>query len=767
MNSGDRRYRLQIRGRVQGVGFRPTFHRVAVEQGWSGWVLNNGHGVAAEVEGPRLDIEKAMGSLRAALPRVARIDDCRIEEVRPWGSTKFEIRSSETHQTVNVEQAPLIPDQALCDSCIEEIRNPHNRRHLYPFTTCSECGPRYSITRALPFDRANTAMDAFPMCPKCRDEYSSPSDRRHHAQTIACPECGPRLLLKDSDGVTLAEGREASRRAAIELQLGKVIAVKGIGGFHLMVDATNEAAVQKLRARKRREAKPFAALVGDLSAAERLGHFSKVERDLFLSPESPIVLVRARSESLAPGVAPRLNILGIMRAHTPLHHILLWVLQRPLVATSGNLSDEPICYRDQDAIGMLGKVADLFLTHDREIVNGIDDSIVREIGGRGVILRLGRGLCPATANWPSESAKPEQALLAYGAQIKSSLALSPRGSALIHLGPHLGSLDTVAARDRYAGELRRFPEFYGTQAVATVCDLHPDYTATVEAEKSGRPFTHVQHHAAHVLSCLVDNNEAGPVLGVAWDGSGFGGDGTLWGGEFLRVSADGTWSRLGHLRRFRLPGGDRAVREPRRAALGLLYEIYGETLFEQPPHIILKLFTRKELEVFGKTLRSGLNSPICSSAGRLFDGVAALLELCPKAQFEGQAAMELECSTRAGDCHGTLGSATLSQSEGMWVLDWEPVLVSILSEHERGHDPGRIAHEFHAALAKGIRSMSAAIGLPKVALTGGVFQNRLLTEMTIGELRAGGVTPFWHRNIPPNDGGIAAGQILGWRIKCV
>jgi hydrogenase maturation protein HypF len=762
-----RRYRLHVRGRVQGVGFRPTLHRIAVERGWSGWVLNDNYGVVAEVEGSQLDIEAALDLLKSALPSAARIEDCRIERITPEQSTGFTIRTSQGGHASHSGLTPLIPDQAVCNRCLQDVFDPDNRRYRYPFTTCSECGPRYSIARALPFDRETTSMAEFPMCPECSKEYDSPDDRRFHAQTIACPQCGPRLTLCARDGVAIARGDEALLEAVVHLKQGKVVAVKGIGGFHLMVDATNESAVAILRERKRREAKPFAIMVPGLAMAEYLGDLSSVERELFLGAESPIVLARSSGNGLAANVAPGLPLVGLMRAYTPLHHLLLREFQRPLVATSGNLTDEPICHRDAQAFVQLGSIADLFLIHNREIVVGLEDSIVREMAGRGTVFRLGRGLCPATVEWPLSLEIPSRTVMAFGGHIKSSLALAPSGSKLIHLGPHLGSLETPDARSRYGEELRRFPGFHGVEVKAAVCDRHPDYFSTREAEHSRLPLARVQHHVAHVLSCLLDNRERGPVLGVAWDGNGYGGDGTLWGGEFLSVSAGGEWRRLGYLRPFRLPGGGRAVREPRRAALGLLYEIYGASLFDEPPEVLAELFNPEELAILRQSLAKGLNAPVCSSAGRLFDGVAALLGVSPISQFEGQAAMRLEGLAARKPPDGEFARIKIVKAGKTLVFDWEPLVKDILARRTRGDGLESLAAGFHMSLAYGILDMAELISIPKAALTGGVFQNRVLIEATVNLLREHAMTPLWHRNIPASDGGLAAGQILGLEIKCV
>lgn len=768
MNQDFRRYRLHLSGRVQGVGFRPAVHRLARKLNWSGWVLNNDQGVILEVETAQSDGEAILESIKACLPTVARIENYHIQEIEPERIIGFSIANSEAKSPSATGRVPLIPDQAVCHECVDEMLDPQNRRYLYPFITCSVCGPRYSITKRLPFDRENTSMVAFPMCEDCLTEYRSPGDRRFHAQTISCPKCGPRLTLWEAQGGPLAAGADAIAQTVGALKQGRVIAVKSLGGFHLMVDATNEEAVATLRQRKGRETKPFAVMVEDLRVAEKLAFFSDTEQKLFQSAESPILLLRSSGEGLASNIAPGLKRLGLMRAYTPLHHLLLREVRRPLVATSGNLSDEPICYQNDEAFVRLTSVADLFLTHDRDIVVGQDDSIVRELAGRGTVLRLGRGHCPTAVDWtPGDSTERDETALAYGAHMKSSLALAIKGSDVIQVGPHLGTLETVVARDRFHQEIRRFPEFHDVKVTAAVCDLHPDYPSTWEADQSGLPVSRVQHHLAHVLSCMLDNQEYGPILGVAWDGSGYGADGTIWGGEFITLAPNGEWRRIGHLRTFLLPGGNQAVQEPRRAALGLFYEILGDTLFEEVPQCIQNQFTPIELNAFRKTLKTGLNAPRCSSVGRLFDGVAALLGVCERSQFEGQAAMLLEDLASGESDDRCSCDFRIAQRDGTFVLDWEPWLRTMFTQTQKGNGPEAIAADFHKALADGIVAMAERIGMPKIALTGGVFQNRRLTELTVTLLKKKGFIPLWHRQIPPNDGGIAAGQLLGRRIKCV
>lgn len=723
------RLRAHLSGAVQGVGFRPFVYGLAVRLGLAGWVSNDGDGVRLEVEGTAGRVAAFRVALMEERPVLAIVVGAEFWELPPAGFARFEIVAS---TSVGAKTVLVLPDVATCPACLAEMCDPNDRRHRYPFLNCTHCGPRYTIVRALPYDRPNTAMAGFPLCRDCLREYEDPADRRFHAQPVACPVCGPALKWEG------ARGEEALQQALAYLREGRIVAVKALGGFHLMVDARNSEAVRRLRERKRRECKPLAVLVRDLGAARELAAIDVEEAAALTSCQAPIVLVRAIAGKLAPEVAPGNPNLGLMLASNPLQHLLTADLGFPLVATSGNLSDEPMCFDDDEARVRLAGVADGFLGHDRPIVRPIDDSVVRVMAGRQVVLRRARGFAPlpvATGLRPSPT-------IAFGAHLKAAIAVSFGGQAM--LGQHIGDLETpesLAAYDRCVGDL---PSLYDAAPERAACDLHPDYLSTARAEASGVPLVRVQHHLAHALACLAENEVAGPALAAVWDGTGLGTDGTIWGGEFLWI--DGArWRRVAHLRTFPLPGGDAASRDARRAAAGLLHEL----------GVPFPLTLARDLRAGVTTqLERDLNCPRTSSMGRLFDAVAALLSVCPVSRFEGEAAMRLEFGSRGGAA--PLPDLSLGENG----LDPKALIEALIQRSSAGEDAGGLAREFHAALARSVVRVAAAHRAKVVALSGGCFQNRLLLELCVHELRAAGLSPVWHQRVPPNDGGLALGQLI-------
>ena len=743
------RARVSVRGGVQGVGFRPHAWRLADELGLGGWVSNSAEGVLIEIEGRAEAIDAFVRALEARRPPSARIESLEVAALEPVGEREFSIRPSRSEAAPT---AAILPDLATCPECLREMLDPLDRRYLYPFTNCTHCGPRFSIVQGLPYDRERSTMRAFVMCPACRAEYDDPAERRFHAQPNACPVCGPALALWDEDGRVLAARHEALLRAARALRMGQIVALKGLGGFHLLVDARDARAVERLRLRKRRAGKPFALMFPDLAAVRAQCEVSPQEATLLVSPQAPIVLLRRLGGSgLAPGVAPGCPELGAMLPYTPLHHLLMRELGFAVVATSGNLSEEPIATDEREALARLDGIADCFLVHDRPIARPVEDSVARVALGREMLLRRGRGYAPYPL--PSAQAGQGRALLAVGAHMKSTVSLSLPGR--IVTGSHLGDLDTPEGRDAHAAAARDLVALYETAPVAVACDLHPDYASTRYAERSGLPLVRVQHHVAHVAACMAENGLSGPVLGVAWDGSGYGPDGTVWGGEFLLLEGARA-RRVAHLRSFRLPGGERAVREPRRAALGALYETLGEDGFEQAARRLD--FNGDEIRVLKSMLARGDHAPLTSSAGRLFDAVASLAGLRQVASYEGQAAMELEWRIEDGFGLPDYPVHLIQEIEQPMVVDWAPMLRRILHDLASGVPTGRVAAAFHRALAAAIAAVAARVGVRRVALSGGCFQNRHLLEWSVECLRAGGFEPFWHRQVPPNDGGISVGQ---------
>lgn len=742
---GTTRLRLYIRGAVQGVGFRPTVYRVATTLGLAGWVANTAAGVEVEVEGPAERVERFVPELLAARPPRAIIQGMESRRLDPTGATAFELRAS----TITGAATTLVlPDIATCADCLREIFDPADRRYGYPFTNCTHCGPRFTIIESLPYDRARTTMARFEMCGDCDAEYHDPSDRRFHAQPNACPVCGPHLELWDPAGARLARRADALQAAVAAIRAGRVVAVKGVGGFHLVCDARNDDAVAGLRRRKRREEKPLALMVPDLAAAHALCHVDDTEAALLVSPEAPIVLLRRRGDAPGAHVAPGNPYLGVLLPYAPLHHLLLRALDGPVVATSGNLSDEPIATEQHEALARLAGVADLFLVHDRPIARYADDSIARVIAGRPMLLRRARGYAPL----PLARVAGGASILALGAHLKSTIGFSVDGQLM--LSHHLGDLDSAQALAGFHAAVERLPALYAFSPDVVAHDLHPDYASTQLAETLPGRHVGVQHHHAHVLACMADNELDGRVLGVSWDGTGYGSDRTIWGGEFLLVEGAG-FARAAHLRTFPLPGGDGAAREPRRSALGLLYEIEGDALFARNDLAARLGFAAAEWSLLARMLATGTGVVRTSSAGRLFDAVACLLGLRTRASFEGQAAMDLEFAT----CDEPAGTAYPFRIDGE-VVDWEDTLRAILADLATGTPAARIARRFHDTLAEMIVAVATRQAVPRVCLTGGCFQNRVLAERTIARLAQSGFTPYWHQRVPPNDGGIALGQLI-------
>ncbi len=741
------RLRLTVRGAVQGVGFRPFVYRLAHELALNGWVNNSAQGVFIEVEGPPAALDAFRARLESDAPPRAIVAGVEAALLPPVGYTAFEIRSSDSG---GARTTLVLPDIATCPDCLAEIFDPADRRYRYPFTNCTNCGPRYSIIEALPYDRPNTTMRAFPMCPACRAEYDNPLDRRFHAQPNACPVCGPRLALWGPDGGAQAEQHSALLLAADALRAGLIVAVKGLGGFHLLADARDEAAVRRLRARKRREAKPFALLYPSLAAVRADCEVSALEAALLDSPEAPITLLRRRAGAgTAAAVAPDSPYLGAMLPYTPLHHLLLAELGFPVVATSGNLSDEPICTDEREALERLAGIADVFLVHNRPIARHVDDSLARVMAGRELVLRRARGYAPLPVRAPFELPPA----LAVGAHLKNTVAVAAGRD--VFTSQHIGDLETAQAFDAFARTAASLQTLYDLQPQLIACDLHPDYLSTQYAAGSGLPLLPVQHHYAHVLACMAENGLTPPALGIAWDGTGYGPDGTVWGGECLRVTAGG-WERSAHLLPFRLPGGEAAVREPRRSALGLLYAVYGPDAFARADLPPLAAFTAAERAILQTMLARGLNAPLTSSAGRLFDAVAALLGLEQVSAYEGHAAMALEYAADGFEA-GAPYPFTLTASGA---LDWRQMIRNIDDERHKNVPVGFQAARFHTTLVEMMLAAAQRAGERRVILTGGCFQNRRLTEQAVTRLRAAGFEPVWHRRIPPNDGGIAPGQLI-------
>jgi hydrogenase maturation protein HypF len=740
---------LEVEGIVQGVGFRPFIYRLAGRHELAGWVRNTGRGVQIEVEGASDSLSAFCRAIREEAPPLSVITALSVQPLSAEGTSGFVILESAKVS----KGGEVSPDCEVCEDCLAEMFDPGNRRYLYPFINCTNCGPRYSIITGIPYDRPYTTMAPFAMCDDCLAEYHDPLNRRFHAQPNACPVCGPRLRLLDVTGAILPGDPLAGALRA--LALGLTVAVKGVGGFHLAVDACSEGAVARLRQRKKRDEKPFALLASDLDAVRQIAGCSDLEGRLLAGVERPIVLLRKRpGNPISSLVAPKNGWFGVMLPGNPLQHLLIKGSRAPLVMTSGNLSDEPIAYRDADALGRLSEIADLFLTHDREIHTRTDDSVLRLSLGEPLFLRRSRGYVPRGVNLPGDL----PSILAVGAELKGTVCLTRGGRGF--MSQHIGDLKnaaTLACLGETVGHLGRLLEVT-PEAVAH--DMHPDYLSTHYAESLALPRIPVQHHHAHMASCMAENRLDGEVIGVILDGTGYGEDGAIWGGEFL-LGGYGSFQRRGHFSYLRMPGGDAAVREPYRMAISALYSCFGKELFEQSIPFLATV-TPQERSLFLKMLERGINSPLTSSCGRLFDAVAALIGVRSRISYEGQAAIELEALAERGVASAPYPYQV--ESADCHRIDFAPMIAAICSDLAGGREAADIARAFHHTISGGILEVCTRIreesGTTRVVLSGGVFQNRLLTEDVAQLLSDRGFEPFCHRLVPPNDGGLALGQAV-------
>lgn len=756
-----KRIRITIQGIVQGVGFRPFIYRLATGLQLSGWIKNTSQGVLMELEGPSGSLQAFFLGLKKQKPALSLIEQMNCQKLEPIGKSigqsVFEILPSDK---IGQKQAPILPDLATCTNCLRELLDPNDRRYRYPFINCTQCGPRYSIITDLPYDRPNTTMAGFLMCKDCLSEYKDPLNRRFHAQPNACPVCGPELQLWKPDGTILATRDEALMIVVEAIKSGKIIAIKGLGGYLLCADATSELAVSQLRTRKNRKTKPFALMYPDIDQVLEDCQGSQPEIDLLTAPQSPIVLLRKQpnAQRIAPTVAPGNLYLGVMLPYTPLFHLLLSALDSPIIATSGNQTNEPICANEQEVLQRLGTIADLLLVHNRAIANRIDDSIVQIIQGKPMVLRRARSY----ASMPVPLQISTETMLAVGGHLKNTVALALEKQ--IFTSPHIGDLIHPDTDEAHRQAIQSLCTLYEVDVRQVACDGHDDYRSTHSAIKTGKPMIRIQHHYAHVLSCMAEHGIDGPCLGVSWDGTGLGDDGTLWGGEFLLISETG-YHRLAHFLPFPLPGGEQAAREPHRSALGALYALMGDSLFEsdkmQP---FLSAFSAVEQKVLRSALSKNLNCPITSSAGRLFDAIASLMALCHENTFEGEAAMSLEFAAEA-ECALVMPYPFQIQAnnsaEQSYCIDWRPMLEQIIDDCWQRAPASNIAARFHYTLVEVILAVARLCPQSQVILTGGCFQNRYLLEKTILSLKQEGLSAFWHGTVPPNDGGLAIGQIMG------
>lgn len=756
-----RSLRLEARGTVQGVGFRPWIYRLALQYQLKGFVQNTSQGATIAIEGAEKAVEDFILGLKMP-PEHCVISQLVLNDIEPQGFKDFQILSSHDDHK---HEALVLPDLGTCAHCLNEVFDPQDRRYLYPFTNCTHCGPRYSILEALPYDRSNTSMRAFTMCPLCQAEYEDPLNHRFHAQPNACPVCGPQVSLWDAQGSTLAVKQDAIERAVDLMVQGHVLAVKGLGGFHLMVDALNLDAVNLLRKRKARPFQPFAVMMATLKMAAQYCQISPLEAKILESAAVPIVLLTKQQEwlKLADAVAPDNPNLGCLLPCMPLQHILMRQLNRPVVATSGNFTEEPICIDNKDALKRLRGIADFFLVHDRPIVRQVDDSIVQLVCDDISILRRSRGYAPL----PIRTKEKVQGILAVGAHQKNTVALGV--SQGIVLSQHIGDLDnqiSIQAFDRTVNSLK---SIYDTAIDRVVCDGHPDYASGAYARSLNVELIDVWHHHAHVVSCMAEHDLEGHVLGVCFDGTGYGGDGTIWGGEFLKVDRQ-KFERLGYLDLFHLPGGEKAVKEPRRSALGLLYGLGQGNFAEFSDLPCVQAFKPKELALIAKMIEGRVNSPMTSSMGRFFDGVSSIIGICHDNTFEAQAAMGLEFMAFESlevSCY-TYGIIQNLHEDTIRV-DWRPMVRGIVEDFRQDKPKDYISTRFHRSLADVIVHLARFWNIKQIVLTGGCFQNKFLTQCTVDQLRKAGFIPYWHKQVPANDGGIALGQmtIAARRRVCV
>ncbi len=755
-----KRVRCHFSGVVQGVGFRPFIYRMAVLHDLAGFVQNRRDGVVVEIEGSDPSIEAFLSDVRKLLPPIADVTRLVTEESPVRGDVEFHITESEAEGTADLH---ITPDAATCNDCLGELFDPTDRRHRYPFINCTNCGPRLTIIKTVPYDRVNRSMACFPLCPECLKEYNDPMDRRFHAEPNACPACGPRLSLLDGEG-RLSESPDPLESACDKLREGAVVALKGLGGFHLSVDAGSDAAVKRLRSRKYREEKPLAIMVKDADFAGRIAEMKEAEMRLLESFQRPIVILKKKEGApVSEEIAPGMDTLGIMLPYTPLQHLIFDRGFTALVMTSANQKDEPICIGNREALVRLHGIADFFLVHNRDILVRCDDSIAMTVAETPVLLRRSRGYVPK----PIVLREPYPEILALGPHMKTTVCILKKN--LAFLSPHVGDLETPQARDFLEESTDLMYKITGCRPSRVACDLHPGYhtTKTAHGMEGVESIITVQHHHAHIVSCMADNGITGRVIGISMDGTGYGSDGHAWGGEFL-IADECNFTRQGHLSYFPLPGGTAAIREPWRIGAVLLKETFGDQwrdyarklriIPEERYYPLIDAITHREI-----------NSPLTSSLGRLFDGFASLLGIRGEVSFEGQAAMEMEAA--ASGCPAEPLPFLIRTGEEGDLLDFTPAVRRLVELRLTGSPTKSLAAAFHLCLAKAFREMAERIrmatGLNRSVLSGGCFQNRLLLEGCLEELRDAGFDVFMHRQVPPNDGGISLGQAVsaGARVK--
>jgi hydrogenase maturation protein HypF len=750
---------ISVRGIVQGVGFRPFVYGLAVKHNLKGLVYNTSEDVRIEVEGTAEAIKQFEQELDTKAPPLAHIENITTEYHHPVGYKNFEIRQSQAQAG---KYQLISPDVATCQACLGELLNPEDRRYRYPFTNCTNCGPRFTIIEDMPYDRPKTTMRFFQMCPQCQEEYDNPLDRRFHAQPNACPECGPQVQLVDNQGNLVTDSNPIAAASQL-LKEGKIVAIKGLGGFLLACDATDDTVVKTLRQRKKRSSKPLAIMVATVEEAKRHCYISPEEENLLTSPQSPIVLLRWREDSsVSREVAPNLRFLGVMLPYTPLHHILLRDTGLPLVMTSGNLSEEPIARDNDEALRRLSGIADYFLVHNRDIYSRYDDSVAILERGISQLVRRARSYAPYPIRLPFKTRQ----VLGCGAEEKNTFCLTKDNYAF--LSQHIGDMENMETLEHFDSTISLYKRLFHIEPEIIAHDLHPDYLATKYARElgeSGMKLIPVQHHHAHIASCIADNGLETPVIGVAFDGTGMGADRNIWGGEFL-VADYRNYKRVGHLEYLPLPGGDAAIKKPYRTAIGYILTLLGEdALSHDLP--VMREADDMEVEVIKRQIERRINSPLSSSMGRLFDGISALLGIRGEIDYEGQAAVELEMASYEEDYAHVKESYPyrIVEDGGMRIVRLRDLLSAVIEDLRQGISKGMISVKFHNTVARMINEICRLIAdetpmASGVALSGGVFQNRLLLRKTVSLLESSGFQVFTHRQVPCNDGGISLGQAV-------
>jgi len=748
--------RISVRGVVQGVGFRPFVYQLATKHNLKGWVCNTSGDVKIEVEGERRALDRFLDELVAMAPPLALLEDVSVTNHTPQGYSGFEIK----HSIAEEGKYQLVsPDIAICKPCLGEVLTPSDRRYRYPFTNCTNCGPRFTIIEDIPYDRPKTTMRSFKMCPQCQREYDDPMDRRFHAQPNACPRCGPSLKLVDGAGNPVPCD-DALAAAARFLKQGKVLAIKGLGGFLLACDATSEKAVKLLRERKRRPFKPLAIMVATLDDVRKHCLVSEKEEELLTSLQCPIVLLRRKEGSpVSPSVAPNLKYLGVMLPYTPLHHILLSETGLPLVMTSGNLSEEPIAKDNDEALRRLKGIPDYFLLHNRDIYSRYDDSVAIVELNKPQIVRRARGYAPYPVHLPFQSKQ----ILACGAELKNTFCLTKDNYAFV--SQHIGDLENLETMEHFEATLELYKKLFRIQPEIVAYDMHPEYLSTKYAKSLGDKHKElklvpVQHHHAHIVSCMAENGVEDKVIGISFDGTGYGSDGRIWGGEFLIADYKG-FERVGHLEYVPLPGGTVAIERPYRMAISYVLTLLGKDALTTDL-AFLKEVSSQELELIKKQLEKGINSPLTSSCGRLFDAVSALIGIRGRIDYEAQAAIEMEMAADESE-HGSYPFAIVEQN-GVNIVYLKELFGGIIKDLKSGVSQARIAAKFHRTMAEMVVQMCQRLakmsGINRVALSGGVFQNRLLLRLTVAALEEAGFEVLTHSKVPTNDGGVSLGQAV-------